>query len=131
MTKTELSTFRNILVNRHAELGNGIRNRETLSVETSPDELDRIQHGSERDYEMNNFELNSDALAGGARRPAAHECGNIWNLHRLRRGNPSQAPGRNAMGVLLHCLPGGRRPRAENAWGRVRIRAGPGSLTVY
>jgi DnaK suppressor protein len=62
MTKTELGTFRNILVNRHAELGNGIRNRETLSVETSPDELDRIQHGSEHDYEMNNFELNSERL---------------------------------------------------------------------
>jgi DnaK suppressor protein len=62
MTKTELNTFRKILVNRQAELGNGIRNREALAVETSPDELDRIQHASERDYEMNNIELNSERL---------------------------------------------------------------------
>ena len=62
MTKTELKVFRNTLENRQAELGDGIRNREALAVETSPDELDRIQHASERDYAMNNFELNSDRL---------------------------------------------------------------------
>jgi DnaK suppressor protein len=62
MTKTELNTFKKILENRQAELGNGIRNREALAVEASPDELDRIQHASERDYEMNNFQLNSDRL---------------------------------------------------------------------
>lgn len=62
MTKTELKAFRKTLENRQAELGDGIRNREALAVETSPDELDRIQHASERDYAMNNFELNSDRL---------------------------------------------------------------------
>jgi DnaK suppressor protein len=62
MTKTELKAFRKILEQREEELGNGIRNREALAVETSPDELDRIQHASERDYAMNNFELNSDRL---------------------------------------------------------------------
>jgi DnaK suppressor protein len=62
MTKIELKAFRRILETRQAELGNGIRNREALAVETSPDELDRIQHASERDYAMNNFELNSSRL---------------------------------------------------------------------
>ena len=62
MTKTELKAFRKILENRQDELGRGIRNREALAVETSPDELDRIQHASERDYAMNNFELNSSRL---------------------------------------------------------------------
>jgi len=62
MNKTELKAFRTILENRQAELGFGIRNREALAVETSPDELDRIQHASERDYAMSNFELNSERL---------------------------------------------------------------------
>jgi DnaK suppressor protein len=62
MTKTELKAFRQILENRQSELGNDIRNREALAVETSSDELDRIQYANERDYAMNNFELNSDRL---------------------------------------------------------------------
>src|ERR1700676_1697694 len=62
MTKTELNLFRRALENRQAELGNGIRNREALAIETSPDELDRIQHANDRDYAMNNFELNSKRL---------------------------------------------------------------------
>lgn len=62
MTKTELTVSRKTLENRQAELTSGIRNRKTLAIETSPDELDRIHHASERDYAMNNLELNSDRL---------------------------------------------------------------------
>ena len=49
MTKTELNTFRRALESRQAELGNGNRNREALAIETSPDQLDRIQHASDRE----------------------------------------------------------------------------------
>jgi len=62
MTKTELNAFRGALENRQTELGNGNRNREALAVETSPDELDRIQHASERDHAMRNLERNSNQL---------------------------------------------------------------------
>lgn len=62
MTKTELNAFRRALENRQTELGNGNRNREALAIETSPDELDRIQHASERDHAMGNLERNSDRL---------------------------------------------------------------------
>jgi DnaK suppressor protein len=62
MTKIELKAFRTSLEARQIELENGIKNRESLAVETSADELDRIQHASERDYAMNNFELNSTRL---------------------------------------------------------------------
>lgn len=62
MTKTELNAFRRVLEDRQAKLGNGNRNREALAIETSPDELDRIQHASERDYAMSNLERNSDRL---------------------------------------------------------------------
>jgi DnaK suppressor protein len=62
MTKTELNAFRRALENRQTELGNGNRNREALAIETSPDELDRIQHASDRDYAMSNLERNSNRL---------------------------------------------------------------------
>jgi DnaK suppressor protein len=62
MTKIELNTFRRTLNSRQSELGNGNRNREALTLETSPDELDRIQHAHERDYAIGNLERNSERL---------------------------------------------------------------------
>jgi DnaK suppressor protein len=62
MTKTELNAFRRALEKRQTELGNGNRNREALAIETSPDELDRIQHATEREYAMSNLERNSNRL---------------------------------------------------------------------
>jgi hypothetical protein len=44
MTKIERNGFRKALKSRQAELENGSRNREALAIETSPEELDRIQH---------------------------------------------------------------------------------------
>lgn len=60
MTNTELNAFRNTLESRLADLGSG--NRDALAIESSPDELDRIQHASERDYAMGNLERNSSRL---------------------------------------------------------------------
>ena len=59
MTKTELKRFRNVLENRQSELGSGSRNRAALAIETSPDELDRIQDAGDRDWAMGNLERNS------------------------------------------------------------------------
>ena len=47
---------------RQAELGRGSGNREALAIETSSDELDRIQNASERDWAMGNLERNSERL---------------------------------------------------------------------
>jgi DnaK suppressor protein len=62
MTNIELNTFRRALESREAELGNGNRNREALAIETSPDELDRIQCASDREWAMRNLERNSNWL---------------------------------------------------------------------
>jgi DnaK suppressor protein len=62
MTKIELNAFRRTLEKSQTELGSGNRNREALAIETSPDDLDRIQHASERDYAMGNLERNSNRL---------------------------------------------------------------------
>jgi DnaK suppressor protein len=60
MTKIELKTFRRALEHRQAELENENRNREALSIETSSDELDRIQCAGNRDWVMANLERNSE-----------------------------------------------------------------------
>jgi len=62
MTKIELKAFRRILESRQNELGSGNRNREGLAIETSPDQLDRIQHASDRDCAMDNLERRSKRL---------------------------------------------------------------------
>ena len=62
MTTTELQAFRRGLENRQTELGNGNRNREAFVIETSPDELDRIQQAGDRDYAISNLERNCSRL---------------------------------------------------------------------
>jgi DnaK suppressor protein len=62
MTKLELNAFRRTLKNRQIELASRSGNREALAIETSPDELDRIQHASDRDYALSDRERNSDRL---------------------------------------------------------------------
>jgi hypothetical protein len=48
MTTTDLKNFRSVLEARQTELGNGIGDREALAVDTSPDQLDRVQHAAVR-----------------------------------------------------------------------------------
>jgi DnaK suppressor protein len=62
MTKIELNRFRKALTSRQTELETAIRKREALAIETSPDELDRIQHASEREFAIGNLERESSRL---------------------------------------------------------------------
>ena len=62
MTETELNGFRSALTNRRIELENENWNREALAIDSSPEELDRIQHASDRDLTMRNLERNSNRL---------------------------------------------------------------------
>jgi DnaK suppressor protein len=62
MTNTELNAFRRALQTKQAEIGNGSTNREALAIDTSPDEMDRIQHASDRDYAVRNLERNACRL---------------------------------------------------------------------
>ncbi len=60
MTKIELKEFRKSLKNKQAELEqNTNRSREALAIETSADELDRIQHGQERDLAIGAIDRNA------------------------------------------------------------------------
>ena len=46
MTKSKLNSFRRALETKLAELGNGNRNRDVIAIESTPDEMDRVQHVS-------------------------------------------------------------------------------------
>ena len=61
MTKIELNGFRRALEKKAAEIGSG--NREGLAIETSSDELDRVQNANDRDYAMGNLERTSNRLS--------------------------------------------------------------------
>ena len=62
MTKTEMNGFRRILLARQAELASAMRGREAIAVELSPDELDRIQHATERELAIGHLERESQRL---------------------------------------------------------------------
>ena len=62
MTQAELKVFRRTLEDQQAELGPGSGNREALAIETSSDELDRIQNAGDREYAMRTMERNSTRL---------------------------------------------------------------------
>ena len=52
MKTIELEHFRKILTIRQVELTDGRTNREAIAIETTADELDRIQQAQERDFAM-------------------------------------------------------------------------------
>ena len=56
MTNVEVTRFRTILQDSQRELPNGAQSREVLAIDTSPDELDRIQNSYERDYAIGSLE---------------------------------------------------------------------------
>ena len=62
MTTIELKTLRTALNNKLAEIGGSNGSREALAIDMSPDELDRIQNASEREYAMRDLERNSTRL---------------------------------------------------------------------
>lgn len=62
MIKSMLNSFRKTLEDRQTELGNNNRDREILAIQTSSDEMDRIQYASERDYAVDKLERNSSRL---------------------------------------------------------------------
>lgn len=62
LTKIELKRFQHALKNKLAELENGSRNRGAIAIEASPEELDRVQHGQERDLAIAALDRDSRLL---------------------------------------------------------------------
>ena len=58
----DLGRFQGILEARIAELERGVRQRDGIAIEQSPDQLDEIQRASERDLAISNIDRGSRQL---------------------------------------------------------------------
>jgi DnaK suppressor protein len=61
-TNQELNRYQAILEARIAEFERGVRQRDGIAVEQSPDQLDEVQRASERDLAISNIDRESKQL---------------------------------------------------------------------
>src|ERR1700748_3348542 len=62
MTQTELKKYTEALETKKAELANGLRNREDIAIEKTPDALDEVQLAGERELAIRNLDRESNML---------------------------------------------------------------------
>lgn len=62
MNKTELNKYRAVLEARKAELSAGLRNRDDIAIEKTPDALDEVQLAGERELAIRNLDRESNLL---------------------------------------------------------------------
>jgi RNA polymerase-binding transcription factor len=62
MNKTELEKYKKILETRRDELAKGLRNREDIAIEKTPDALDEVQLAGERELAIRNLDRESNLL---------------------------------------------------------------------
>ncbi len=62
MNKTELDKYKKILEARQAELAKGLRNRDDIAIEKTPDALDEVQLAGERELAIRNLDRESSLL---------------------------------------------------------------------
>ena len=83
MNQTELNKYKAMLEARQAELSAGLRNREDIAIEKTPDALDEVQLAGERELAIRNLDRDSNML------------------RQIRRALARIADG--SYGVCLHC----------------------------
>jgi DnaK suppressor protein len=62
MTQTEINKYRAVLEAKMAELSAGLRNREDIAIEKTPDALDEVQLAGERELAIRNLDRESNLL---------------------------------------------------------------------
>jgi DnaK suppressor protein len=62
MNQTELNKYRATLEARQTELSAGLRNREDIAIEKTPDALDEVQLAGERELAIRNLDRESNLL---------------------------------------------------------------------
>ena len=62
MNQTELNKYRAVLEAKQAELSVGLRNREDIAIEKTPDALDEVQLAGERELAIRNLDRESSLL---------------------------------------------------------------------
>jgi DnaK suppressor protein len=62
MNQTELKKYKAILEAKQAELNAGLRNRDDIAIEKTPDALDEVQLAGERELAIRNLDRESNLL---------------------------------------------------------------------
>ncbi len=62
MNKTDLQKYKAMLEAKQAELSAGLRNREDIAIEKTPDALDEVQLAGERELAIRNLDRESNLL---------------------------------------------------------------------
>ena len=62
MNQTELEKYKKILDAKKAELSKGLRNRDDIAIEKTPDALDEVQLAGERELAIRNLDRESNLL---------------------------------------------------------------------
>ena len=62
MNKTEFDKYKKILEAKRDELARGLRNREDIAIEKTPDALDEVQLAGERELAIRNLDRESNLL---------------------------------------------------------------------
>src|SRR5258708_14366824 len=62
MTQTELNKYKAMLEAKRAELSAGLRNREDIAIEKTPDAIDEVQLAGERELAIRNLDRESSLL---------------------------------------------------------------------
>ena len=62
MNQTELAKYKAVLEAKRDELAHGLRNREDIAIEKTPDALDEVQLAGERELAIRNLDRESNLL---------------------------------------------------------------------
>ena len=62
MNQTELNKYKAMLEDKQAELSAGLRNREDIAIEKTPDAIDEVQLAGERELAIRNLDRESNLL---------------------------------------------------------------------
>src|SRR5215831_6909484 len=62
MNQTELNKYKAVLEAKQAELSAGLRNREDIAIEKTPDAIDEVQLAGERELAIRNLDRESNLL---------------------------------------------------------------------
>jgi len=62
MNQTEFEKYKRVLEAKQAELSLGLRNREDIAIEKTPDALDEVQLAGERELAIRNLDRESNLL---------------------------------------------------------------------
>ena len=62
MNKTDLEKYKGMLEAKQAELSGGLRNREEIAIEKTPDALDEVQLAGERELAIRNLDREANLL---------------------------------------------------------------------